>query len=91
MVYVVSLKRIQEPTYLQVRRLNAITRKLLQCPKKIVYQNMTPDGTIDLHSDSGYRKLTSEEDDETKGYGLRGCNLLRRGHAIGKKSSRPLH
>ena len=34
MVYVVSLQRIQEPTYLQIRRLNAITRKLLQCPKK---------------------------------------------------------
>ena len=37
MVYVVSLQRIQEPTNIQVRRLNAITRKLQAGPKKIVY------------------------------------------------------
>ena len=80
MVYVVSLQRIQEPTNIQVRRLNAITRKLQADPKKIVYPAMVPTGVVDLHSDSGYRRLTGEEDDETKGYGIRGANLLRRGH-----------
>ena len=47
---------------------------------------MTPDGTVDLHIGSGNRKLTGEEDDETKGYGLRGCNLLCRGHTTSKKA-----
>eukprot|EP00959_Pyramimonas_sp_CCMP1952_P046480 970903-Pyramimonas_sp.AAC.1 len=44
MVHVVSLQRVQEPTNQQVRRLNAITRKLQACPEKIVYQVMTPYG-----------------------------------------------
>eukprot|EP00959_Pyramimonas_sp_CCMP1952_P451623 9455950-Pyramimonas_sp.AAC.1 len=45
MVYVVSLQRVHEPTNIQVRRLNAITRKLQARPrKKIVYQAMTPYG-----------------------------------------------
>eukprot|EP00959_Pyramimonas_sp_CCMP1952_P091721 1920069-Pyramimonas_sp.AAC.1 len=35
MEYVVSLQRVQEPTNIQARRLNAITRKLQACPKKI--------------------------------------------------------
>eukprot|EP00959_Pyramimonas_sp_CCMP1952_P232817 4865798-Pyramimonas_sp.AAC.1 len=44
MVNVVSLQRVQEPTNIQVRRLNAITRKLQACPKKIDYQAMAPYG-----------------------------------------------
>eukprot|EP00959_Pyramimonas_sp_CCMP1952_P317940 6653407-Pyramimonas_sp.AAC.1 len=35
MAYVVSLQRVQDSTNFQVRRLNAITRKLQACPKKI--------------------------------------------------------
>eukprot|EP00959_Pyramimonas_sp_CCMP1952_P282238 5899175-Pyramimonas_sp.AAC.1 len=81
MVYVVSLQRVQEPTNLQVRRLNAITRKLQACPKKIVNPAMTPTGEVDIHSDSGYRRLTGDTDDEENGYGIRGANLLRRGNA----------
>ena len=42
---------------------------------------MKPTGELDIHSDSGYRKLTGEEEDETKGYGIRGANVLRRGNA----------
>ena len=80
MVYVVSLQRVQEPTNIQVRRLNAITRKLQSCPRKIVYKAMIPTGEVDLHSDSGYRRLNGDEDDEVKGYGIRGANLLRRGN-----------
>eukprot|EP00959_Pyramimonas_sp_CCMP1952_P337814 7074287-Pyramimonas_sp.AAC.1 len=81
MVDVVSLQRVQEPTNIQVRRLSAITRKLQACPTKIVYQSMTPTGEIDLHSDSGYRRLSGDADDEGKVYGIRGANLLRRGTA----------
>eukprot|EP00959_Pyramimonas_sp_CCMP1952_P372367 7797984-Pyramimonas_sp.AAC.1 len=44
MVCVVSLRRVQGPANIQVRRLNAITRKLQACPKKIVYQAMTQTG-----------------------------------------------
>ena len=78
MVYVVSLQRVQEPTNLQVRRLNAITRKLQSGPKKLVYQTMVPTGEVDLHSDSGYRRLNGDADDEVQGRGIRGANLLRR-------------
>eukprot|EP00959_Pyramimonas_sp_CCMP1952_P194479 4066520-Pyramimonas_sp.AAC.2 len=39
MVYVLSLQRVQEPTNIKVRRLNAITRKVQACQKKIVYQD----------------------------------------------------
>ena len=32
----------------------------------------------DIHTDAGYRRMTGD-DDEVKGYGLRGMNLMRRG------------
>eukprot|EP00959_Pyramimonas_sp_CCMP1952_P414111 8676290-Pyramimonas_sp.AAC.1 len=79
MVYVVFLQRVQVPTNIQVRRLNAITRKLQACPKKIVYQAMTLTGEVDLYSDSGSRRLSGDADGDVKGYGIRGSNLLRRG------------
>ena len=34
---------------------------------------------LDLHTDSGYRRLTGEADDQVKGYGMRGMNVMRRG------------
>jgi len=76
-VYIVSLQRVQQPKNLDVRRLNAITRKLQQKPQKLVYPAMKCSGKFDIHTDSGYRRMT-EVDDE-KGYGMRGTNLLRRG------------
>ena len=81
MVYVVSLQRVQEPTNLQVRRLNAITRTLQSDPKNLAHQTMTHTGEVDLRSDSGYRRLHGDADVEVKGYGIRGAILLRRGHA----------
>ena len=39
---------------------------------------MKSTGKIDLHTDAGYRRMTGE-DDEVKGYGIRGANLLRKG------------
>eukprot|EP00959_Pyramimonas_sp_CCMP1952_P220539 4610950-Pyramimonas_sp.AAC.1 len=68
MVYVVSPQRVQEPTCIQVRRLSAITRKLQAGPKKIVYQAMTLTDEVDLHSDSGYRRLSGDADGEVQGY-----------------------
>eukprot|EP00959_Pyramimonas_sp_CCMP1952_P359386 7525230-Pyramimonas_sp.AAC.2 len=64
MVYVVSLQRVQEPTNIQAGRLNAITRQLPACPKKIVDQAVNPTGDVDLHSDSGYRRLSGDADDD---------------------------
>ena len=64
MIYGVSLQRVQKPTNLQVRRLNAVTRKLLSSPKKIVYRAMVPNDEVDIHSDSGYRRLTGNAEDE---------------------------
>eukprot|EP00959_Pyramimonas_sp_CCMP1952_P466422 9489928-Pyramimonas_sp.AAC.1 len=81
MVHVVSLEKIQEPTNLQVRPLNAVTRKLISSPERITFPRMKPTSEVDIHSDSGYRKLAGEEDDETKGNGMRGANVLRRGNS----------
>ena len=78
-VYVVSLQRVIEPTNLEVRRLNAVVRKLQQSPQKIIFPQMTCKGELDLHTDSGYRRMTGEADDDIKGYGMRGMNVLRRG------------
>eukprot|EP00959_Pyramimonas_sp_CCMP1952_P322708 6752770-Pyramimonas_sp.AAC.1 len=80
MVHVVSLQRVQEPTNIQVRRLNAITITLQACPKKIVYQAMNPTGDVGLHSDSGYRRLSGGAVDDVRGYGIRGADMLRRGN-----------
>eukprot|EP00959_Pyramimonas_sp_CCMP1952_P354957 7435462-Pyramimonas_sp.AAC.1 len=41
---------------------------------------MTPTGEVDLHSDPGYRRQSGDADDEVKGYGILGANLLRRGN-----------
>eukprot|EP00959_Pyramimonas_sp_CCMP1952_P440698 9226494-Pyramimonas_sp.AAC.1 len=79
MVYVVSLQGVQGPTDIQVRRLNAITREPQACPRKTVYQATTPTGQVDLHSDSGYRRLSGHADDEVEGHGIRGASLLLRG------------
>ena len=63
-VYAVALQRAQWPTNLEVRRLNAVTRKLQKSPQKLIYPAMTCNGTVDIHSDSGYRRLTGEGDEE---------------------------
>ena len=81
-VYVVSLQRVQKPTNLDVRRLNAVTRKLQQKPQKLIYPSMKCVGKVDCHADSGYRRVTSL-DEIQKGYGMRGMNLLRCGDRKG--------
>ena len=78
-VYIVALQRVQEPTNLDVRRLNAIVRRVQRSPQKLIFPSMRCSGKIDLHSDSGYRRQTGEADDEVKGYGVRGMNVLRKG------------
>ena len=40
-----------------------------------------PAHAVHIHSGSGYRKLTGEGEDDIKGYGIRGANILRRGGA----------
>ena len=62
-VYIVSLHRIQQPTNLDVRRLNAVTRKLQASPRRLRYPIMKCSGTIDIHTDSGYRRLNGEDDE----------------------------
>ena len=85
-VYIVSLQRVHEPTNLDVRRLNAIVRRVQREPQKLIFPAMRCSGQVDLHSDSGYRRLTGEADDELKGYGIRGMNVLRRGTTKGGKA-----
>eukprot|EP00959_Pyramimonas_sp_CCMP1952_P169466 3540231-Pyramimonas_sp.AAC.1 len=46
---------------------------------------MTPTGEVDLHSDSGYQRLTRDADDDANGYGIRGASLLRRGNTSSGK------
>ena len=67
MLYVVSLQRMQEPINLQVRRLSAVTRELLSCPKKLVHPAMMPTDEGDVHGDSGYRRFTGDADDDENG------------------------
>ena len=76
-VYIVALQRVQEPTNLDVRRLNAITRKLQKDPQKLIFVGMKCSDTVDIHTDSGYRRMDTTED--VKGYGIRGCVVLRKG------------
>ena len=45
-------------------------------------------GICDIHTDSGYRRIDSAED--TKGYGMRGMNLLRRGKRRTSKGNKRL-
>ena len=40
-VYIVALQRIQQPTNLEVRRFNAVTRELKKEPKKRISRSMT--------------------------------------------------
>eukprot|EP00959_Pyramimonas_sp_CCMP1952_P136844 2863535-Pyramimonas_sp.AAC.1 len=42
MVHAAPLQKIQEPTNLQVKRLNAATRKLISSPKHITFPRMKP-------------------------------------------------
>eukprot|EP00959_Pyramimonas_sp_CCMP1952_P274318 5733917-Pyramimonas_sp.AAC.1 len=41
---------------------------------------MVPTGEVDLHRDSGDRRLSGDAGDEVKGYGIRRANLLRCGN-----------
>jgi len=86
-VYIAALQRVQTPTNLDVRRLNAVTRKLQQKPRKLIFKAMTCSKACDIHTDSGYRKVTT--DDDTKGYGIRGLCLLRKG--IGRTKTPVVH
>ena len=76
-MYIVALQRVQKPTNLEVRRLNAVVRKMQKEPQKLIFQAMKCLSQIDIHTDSGYRRLDSAED--IKGYGMRGLCLFRRG------------
>ena len=89
LVYIVSLQRVQIPSYGDVRRLNAVVRKLQQVPKRLVFKAMKPTGLIDLHTDAGYRRLTGDKEDELKGYGMRGLNVIRTGQT--KKGEHVVH
>ena len=81
-VFIVALQRISQPTNLDVRRLNAVTRVLQRAPKKLIFVAMKCAGFVDLHTDSGYRRVESADD--VKGYGMRGLCLLRRGERLNK-------
>jgi len=85
-VYIVALQRIQTPTNLEVRRLNAVTRKMQQSPEKLIFQAMICSRECDIHTDSGYRRM--EVLDDVKGYGMRGLCLLRRG--VSPKTKKPV-
>ena len=47
---------------LDVRRLNAVTRKLQRMPQKTVFPSMRCPGEVVLHTDSGYRRMEQIDD-----------------------------
>ena len=61
-VYIVALQRVQVCTNLDVRRLNAATRKLQRMPKKTVFPFMKCTGEAYLHTDSGHRRMEVKRD-----------------------------
>jgi hypothetical protein len=88
-VYVEALRKVDTPTNLDVRHLNAIMRKLQQKPGKLILKAMTCIKDCDIYTDSGYRHMTEVED--AKGYGVRGPCLLRREVGLDKKQIVHLH
>lgn len=76
-VYVEALYRVRVPTNLDVRRLNAVVRKSQRKPPPLTFLAMKCDRDVDLHTDSGYRRMIAVDDKE--GYGMRGMCLMRRG------------
>ena len=42
---------------------------------------MTCTGSVDIHADSGYRRLDGSADDQAKGYGMCGLTMMRRGES----------
>ena len=49
--------------------------------KQITLPAVKPLGEVDIHGDSGYRRLTGHPADEGVGRGIRGAGLLRCGNA----------
>lgn len=82
LVYIVALQRVQNSKNLDVRRLIAVTRKFQRETKTLDYPAMRGPGKVDIHSDSGYRRLTGGTEDDIKGYGMRGMNLILRGQDL---------
>eukprot|EP00959_Pyramimonas_sp_CCMP1952_P292213 6111469-Pyramimonas_sp.AAC.1 len=66
MVHAVSPHSVQEPTNIQMRRLNATTRERQACLEKIAYQAMTSAGEVNLRNDSGCRRLSGDAGGEIK-------------------------
>ena len=61
--YVVALQRVAQcPTYLHIRRLNALVRWAQRNPLKLVYRFMTCAGRLICDSDSGNRREFDEEE-----------------------------
>ena len=78
LAYIVALQRVPEPTKTDIRRLNAVTRKLQRGPKTLVFPVIHFLRGIDILGDNGYRRIRGTDDD-VKGYGVRGVSVLRRG------------
>ena len=78
-VYIVALQRnAQKPTYLHIRRLNAITRWAQRNPLRLTYIAMRCAKKLVCDSDAGFRRET-DEDGHTDGRSTRGANYLRVG------------
>eukprot|EP00959_Pyramimonas_sp_CCMP1952_P062234 1300949-Pyramimonas_sp.AAC.1 len=48
---------------------------------------MNPTGEVDIHSDSGFRRLRGDADDDVEGDRIRGATLLRRETRYSARSS----
>ena len=75
-VFVIALqRRTQEPTALDIRRLNAVVRWAQKHPLSLCYLPMQCAGHMEVHSDSGFRK--EEKDGVDVGRAVRGGNFMR--------------
>ena len=72
--FVIALQRVtHKPTILHVKRLNVIVRAIQAKPQRIRYRQMDCDRHLEVHADSAFAK------EDSKGYALKGVNVLRRG------------
>ena len=85
-VFVIALQRwLQKPTYLHVRRLNAIVKWTQKHEIGTEYHKMQCQRKLEGHSDTGFRREEDEEEGNVTGRSVRGANIFRIGQAIGKK------
>ena len=61
-IYLIAMhKHLQKPQYVHVRKLNGVLRWARKNPKALTYKHMSCMKTLEVHSDTGFRREENEE------------------------------